>query len=59
MGEHINDMASLLLRMQGVKDLLTNVMDNDKKTSLQNPDYAIQNYFLQRERDRNLTWLSV
>ena len=58
-GGHINDMASLLLRMQGVKDLLENVMNNDKKTSLRNPDYSIQNYFLKRERDQNLMGLSL
>ena len=58
-GAHVNDRGSIFLRMEGIKDLMENVIKSDETKQYINPDFSIQNYFLHRERVQNLTGLSV
>ena len=47
-GAHINDKASLLLRMEGIQRLVDNILSVDNGTRYQNNEISIQNYMLKR-----------
>ena len=47
-GAHINDKGSVLLRLDGIASILQDIMALDKAGNLQNPDFSIQNYILEK-----------
>ena len=53
-GAHINDNASMILRMTGIKNFTEKVIMMDKANKYQNPDFSIQNYLLMRARKFNM-----
>ena len=54
-GAHINDKASLLLRMQGIKSLVHSIISTDNGTRYQNNEISIQHYMLKRAKFLNWT----
>ena len=47
-GAHINDKGSVLLRLRGIASILQDIVALDKAGNIQNPDFSIQNYILEK-----------
>ena len=54
-GATVNDEGSVLLRMEGIQELVSKVIELDKDKTYQNPPFSVQNYLLGRAKLLNIT----
>ena len=57
-GVHINDRASMLLRLEGIKPILDSVIEKDRDNKSLQSDGFIQKYMMQRGKYLNITGVS-